>query len=490
MILKELLDGIEVLDLKGSLDIEIGAVETDSRRCSAGSLFIAIGGNAADGHKFIGKAVENGAVAVLYENSGAFEMPAAGNITFVKVPASRRALSKIAANLYGNPSAKMNLVGVTGTNGKTTTATLLYRLFTALGYNCGLISTIANYVGDKCYHTEHTTPDPLELNRLMAEMVQQGCAYCFMEVSSHAISQDRTADLVFKGGIFSNLTHDHLDYHKTFENYRDCKKAFFDNLPENAFALVNKDDRNGLFMIQNCNAHCYTYSCTKMADFRCRLVEETLDGMQLTIDGTSVWTRFIGAHNAYNLLAIYSTAILLGADKDETLTILSGLNAVAGRLEYLRGGQDLTAVVDYAHTPDALENVLKTLREAAKDHYLICVFGCGGDRDRTKRPEMGQIAVKYADRVIVTSDNPRTEKPEDIIADIKAGLDAAMRAKTVFITDRAEAIRSALMFAPEGAVVLVAGKGHEDYQIIGTTKYHFDDKEVIAQVFGSMKENQ
>ena len=490
MILKELLEGIDILDLKGSLDITVEAVETDSRKCGKGSLFVAIGGNAADGHKFIGSAVAGGAVAVVYEDERAFDMAEAGDATCVKVAGSRRALSRIAANLYDNPSAKMNLVGVTGTNGKTTTATLLYRLFTALGYNCGLISTIANYVGEKCYHTEHTTPDPLELNRLMAEMVSSGCAYCFMEVSSHAISQDRTADLVFKGGIFSNLTHDHLDYHKTFENYRDCKKAFFDNLPSDAFALVNKDDRNGLFMIQNCKAKCHTYSCTRMADFRCRLVEETLDGMQLTIDGTDIWTRFIGAHNAYNLLSIYSAAILLGADKDETLTILSGLSAVAGRLEYLRGGQDLTAVVDYAHTPDALENVLKTLKEAAKDNYLICVFGCGGDRDRTKRPEMGQIAAKYADRVVVTSDNPRTENPEDIIADIKAGLDAHMRAKTVFITDRAEAIRSALVFAPEGAVVLVAGKGHEDYQIIGTVKHHFDDKEVISQVFESMKENR
>ncbi len=295
------------------------------------------------------------------------------------------------------------------------------------------------------------------------------------------------AGLKFKGGIFSNLTHDHLDYHKTFAAYRDCKKAFFDSLPDDAFALVNIDDANGEVMVQNCKAHIYRYACTRMADFKCRLMEETMDGMQLTIDGTHVWTRFIGAHNAYNLLAVYAAAMLLGAGKDEVLTLLSAMKAVEGRLEYIKGGDNLTAVVDYAHTPDALENVLKTLRDAARGEYLICVFGCGGDRDKTKRPEMGQIAAKYADRVVVTSDNPRTEQPEDIIADIRAGMSAADRAKSVFITDRAEAIRSALLFAPKGAVILVAGKGHEDYQIIGTVKHHFDDKEVIREAFSSIQ---
>ena len=471
---------IEDIDLQ-----KISAIETDSRKCTPGSLFVAVEGNAADGHKFIPKAIENGARTVVYQNDGAFEKQE--GITYIKVASSRKALAALASEYYDNPSAKLNLVGVTGTNGKTTTATLLYRLFTSMGYACGLISTIANYVGLKRYHTDHTTPDPLELNALLAEMVDAGCAYCFMEVSSHAVSQDRIAGLTFKGGIFSNLTHDHLDYHKTFDNYRDCKKAFFDGLGKEAFALVNIDDANGEVMVQNCKAHIYRYSCRKMADFKCRLIEETMDGMQLVMDGVQVWTRFIGAHNAYNLLAVYSTAILLGADKEETLTRLSAMNAVDGRLEYIKGGENITAVVDYAHTPDALENVLKTLKEAAKGEYLICVFGCGGDRDKTKRPEMGQIAAKYADRVVVTSDNPRTEQPEDIINDIKAGLSTADRAKSVFITDRAEAIRSAILLAPAGAVILVAGKGHEDYQIIGTEKHHFDDKEVIAAVFDSIK---
>ncbi|MBO4557593.1 MAG: UDP-N-acetylmuramoyl-L-alanyl-D-glutamate--2,6-diaminopimelate ligase [Bacteroidales bacterium] len=485
MKLDKLTAGITILEGSAKAQADVTAIETDSRKCTPGSLFVAVEGNAADGHKFIGKAVENGAKVVVYQNDGAFEKT--DGVVYLKVESSRRALSRLAANFYDHPSAKLNLVGVTGTNGKTTTATLLYRLFTSLGYECGLISTIANYIGAKRYHTDHTTPDPLELGELLSEMVAAGCEYCFMEVSSHAISQDRTADLTFKGGIFSNLTHDHLDYHKTFDNYRNCKKAFFDNLPKDAFALVNIDDANGEVMVQNCKAHIYRYSCKKMADFKCRLLEETMDGMQLVMDGVQVWTRFIGAHNAYNLLAVYSAAVLLGADKEEALTAVSAMKAVDGRLEYIKGGADITAVVDYAHTPDALENVLKTLKEAAKGEYLICVFGCGGDRDKTKRPEMGQIAAKYADRVVVTSDNPRTEEPEAIIADIKAGLTAADRAKCVFITDRAEAIRSAIVFAPEHAVILVAGKGHEDYQIIGTMKHHFDDKEVIAEVFNSIK---
>ena len=474
---------LEQIDFK---KLGIKAIETDSRKCTDGSLFIAIEGNAVDGHKFIPKAIENGAKVVVYQNEGAFEKQ--DGITYIQVDSSRKALSYLAAEFYDRPSAKLHLVGVTGTNGKTTTATLLYRLFTALGYNCGLISTIANFIGEKRYHTDHTTPDPLELNALLDEIVASGCAYCFMEVSSHAIDQDRVGDLTFTGGIFSNLTHDHLDYHKTFDNYRNCKKAFFDNLPKDAFALVNIDDANGEVMVQNCKAHIYRYSCKKMADFKCKLMEETMDGMHLSIDGTQVWTRFIGAHNAYNLLAVYSSAVLLGADRQEVLTLLSGMKAVDGRLEYIKGGDNITAVVDYAHTPDALENVLKTLKEAAKGEYLICVFGCGGDRDKTKRPEMGQIAAKYADRVVVTSDNPRTEQPEDIINDIRAGMDTAARSKSVFITDRAEAIRSAILFAPKGAVILVAGKGHEDYQIIGTVKHHFDDKEVIADVFNSIKE--
>ena len=485
MKLEKLLENIEISALAGDRGTEVKDICFDSRKCTPGSLFVAVDGNLSDGHRYIGKAVENGAVAVVYQNpsyDGAIEGVAA-----VRVPDSRAALALMASAFHDNPSSKLTLVGVTGTNGKTTTATLLYELFTQLGYHCGLLSTIVNYIGRRQFPADHTTPDPLELNGLLAEMVDSGCQYCFMEVSSHSIDQERIKGLTFAGGIFSNLTHDHLDYHKTFDNYLRCKKRFFDNLPAGAFALVNIDDRNGSVMVQNTAARIYTYSCGSMADFRCRIMDQTMEGMLLKMDDTQLWTMFIGAHNAHNLLAVYGTAMLLGADKEEVLTIMSKLRAVNGRLEYLRGGNNVTAVVDYAHTPDALENVLKTLRETAKGEYLICVFGCGGDRDKTKRPEMGAIAGKYADRVVVTSDNPRHEDPLAIMADIKAGMDTKVRAKSVFIADRKEAIRSAIMFAPEGGVVLVAGKGHEDYLIIGDEKLHFDDKEVIAEIFDELK---
>ena len=483
MTLTNLITALQPQRVTGNTDIEITGIQFDSRRVSEGNLFVATRGTAVDGHSFIPQCIEKGVAAVVCEE---LPLQQAEGVTYIEVKNSQEALGLLASRWYGEPSKQLTLVGVTGTNGKTTIATLLYKLFSKLGYPCGLLSTVCNYVTDRAVPATHTTPDPLELNALLSEMADAGCEYCFMEVSSHAVSQDRVAALKFRGGIFSNLTHDHLDYHKTFDNYRDCKKAFFDALPKDAFALVNIDDANGEVMVQNCKAHIYRYSCKKMADFRCRLLEETMDGMQLVMDGVQVWTRFIGAHNAYNLLAVYSAAILLGANKEETLTLLSAMKAVDGRLEYIKGGNNITAVVDYAHTPDALENVLKTLKEAAKGEFLICVFGCGGDRDRTKRPEMGQIAAKYADRVVVTSDNPRTEQPEEIIQEIRAGMDTAARAKSVFITDRAEAIRSAILFAPEGAVILVAGKGHEDYQIIGTTKHHFDDKEVISEVFASI----
>ena len=485
MKLEELLKDIEVSAIEGDRSVEVKDICFDSRKCTPGSLFVAVDGNLSDGHRYIAKAVENGAVAVVYQNPEYDGK--AGGATAVRVADSRGALALMASDFYGNPSSKLTLVGVTGTNGKTTTATLLYELFTQLGYHCGLLSTIANYIGRKQLPTDHTTPDPIELNSLLAAMVDSGCQYCFMEVSSHSIDQERIKGLTFAGGIFSNITHDHLDYHKTFDNYLRCKKRFFDNLPASAFALVNIDDRNGSVMVQNTAARVYTYSCGSMADFRCRIMDQTMEGMLLKMDGTQLWTMFIGAHNAHNLLAVYGTAILLGADKDEVLTIMSKLRAVNGRLEYLRGGNNVTAVVDYAHTPDALENVLKTLRETARGEYLICVFGCGGDRDKTKRPEMGAIAGKYADRVVVTSDNPRHENPLDIMNDIKAGMDTKVRAKSVFIADRKEAIRSAIMFAPEGGVVLVAGKGHEDYLIVGDQKMHFDDKEVIAEIFDELK---
>ncbi|MDD2594614.1 MAG: UDP-N-acetylmuramoyl-L-alanyl-D-glutamate--2,6-diaminopimelate ligase [Bacteroidales bacterium] len=477
-----LLQGLTFKESRNSIDIEINSVCFDSRKCTPGSLFIAVNGTQSDGHKFIDKAIENGAVAIVYQD-GEFDFE---HIASIKVENSRKALSQIAANYYDHPSSKLNLVGITGTNGKTTTVTLLYNLFTSLGYCCGLISTIANYIGTEKCATDHTTPDPLEINELMDRMVKKGAEYCFMEVSSHSLDQDRVFGLHFKGGIFSNLTHDHLDYHKTFAEYLRCKKSFFDQLSENAFALTNIDDKNGDVMVQNTVASIYRYSCRTLADFNCKIIEESLDGMLLKLDGVQVWSRFIGNHNAYNLLAVYACARLLGADKDEVLVKMSSLHSVAGRLEYLRGGKDVTAVVDYSHTPDALENALKTLRETGKDNELICVFGCGGNRDKTKRPEMGVIAAKYADKVIVTSDNPRFENPDEIIKDIKDGMDIKARSKSLFITDRREAIRAAIMMAHQGAIILVAGKGHEDYQIIGDVKHHFDDKEVIQQTFDEL----
>ncbi len=482
MLLKKILSGIKVLSINGNNDPEISQICFDSRLCKPGSAFFAVDGNNTDGHRFIESAIKNGASTIIYENGDR----SYDGITSIKVENSRKALSLAAVNYFGNPSSKLNLIGITGTNGKTTTVTLLYRLFTQLGYKCGLLSTIANYICDQKIAADHTTPDPIELNSLINEMVEKGCQYCFMEVSSHSIDQDRVLGLQFRGGIFSNITHDHLDYHKTFDNYLKCKKSFFDNLPSTAFALVNVDDRNGEVMVQNTAAKIYRYSCKKSADFKCRILEETMDGMLLEIDKTQVWTRFIGNHNAYNILAVYASAIIMGAEKETVLQIISSLQSVPGRLEYIRGGKDITAVVDYAHTPDALENVLKTLRETAGKRTLICVFGCGGNRDKTKRPEMGVISAKYADRVIVTSDNPRFEDPDEIIKDIKAGMDSAARSKSLFITDRREAIRSAIMFAPEGAVILVAGKGHEDYQIIGDTKHHFDDKEVLNETFNEL----
>jgi len=481
MKLSEVLKGIECIR-PAAKDCEIEGISFDSRTCQKGWLFVAVNGAEADGHKYIGKAVDNGAVAVIYEEGEHTEESA----VMVKVTSSRKALGLAASNFYGNPSEKIQLVGVTGTNGKSTTVTLLYRLFTDLGYCCGLFSTIVNVIGTREIPADHTTPDPIQLNRLLAEMVECGCQYCFMEISSHSLSQDRVAGLQFRGGIFSNITHDHLDYHKTFAEYLRCKKLFFDNLGSEAFALINIDDRNGEVMVQNTKAAISTYSCKKMADFKARIIEETLDGMQLDIDGHQVWCSFIGAHNAYNLLAVYATAVLLGADKEEVLVKMSALRSVAGRLEYYRGNNDITAFVDYAHTPDGLENVLKTLRETARDRMLICVFGCGGDRDKTKRPEMGQIAAKYADRVVVTSDNPRTEDPLAIIEDIRAGLDAKARAKSIFITDRQEAIRTAIMTAPEGAVILMAGKGHEDYQIIGKEKIDYDERKYVQKIISEL----
>ena len=377
-------------------------------------------------------------------------------------------------------------MGITGTNGKTTTVTLLYRMFTSLGYSCGLLSTIANYVGSRGSEAVNTTSDPLTINSLLNEMVNEGCEYCFMEVSSIGVEQDRVAGLHFKAGIFSNLTHDHLDYHKTFAEYLRCKKLFFDTLPKDAYAITNIDDRNGMVMTQNTKAKIVTYSLRSIADHSCRVVEQSFEGMLLRIDGKEVWTGLIGQHNAYNLLALYTTATTLGADLEETLVAISALKPAPGRLENIRGPKGTSVIIDYAHTPDALENVLGTLRDIAPGHELICVFGCGGDRDKTKRPEMAQVAQKLADKIIVTSDNSRTERTADIMADIKAGMDISGKAKSLFIEDREQAIRTAVMIASEGATILLAGKGHETYQIIGTEKTHFDEKEIVINLTNEM----
>ena len=487
MKIKDIIRDSGTVSVTGNQEAEITSVCSDSRKVSAGSMFIAVKGFASDGHAFIGSAIEKGAAAVVYEEDTGIEATAGGKDTvFIKVESSRHALAVIASNFYGHPSEQLTLVGITGTNGKTTTVTLLYHLFTDLGYHCGLLSTIANYVGNKRTEALNTTSDPITINSLLAEMVEEGCEYCFMEVSSIGVQQERVAGLRFRIGIFSNLTHDHLDYHKTFAEYLRCKKMFFDMLPSDAYAITNIDDRNGMVMVQNTRAGIITYSCKSIADHTCRIIEESFDGMQLRIDGTESWTRLTGQHNAYNILAIYSTAVTLGVSREEALVAISRLAPAPGRLEILRGPKDLSVVIDYAHTPDALENVLTTLRDVAPDRELICLFGCGGDRDKTKRPEMAQVAQRLADRIIVTSDNSRTESTSDIMKDIKAGLDTSGRARSLFIEDREEAIRTAILLAGHGATVLLAGKGHETYQITGTEKRRFDEKEIVSEIFKEM----
>ncbi|MDR0713010.1 MAG: UDP-N-acetylmuramoyl-L-alanyl-D-glutamate--2,6-diaminopimelate ligase [Bacteroidales bacterium] len=482
--LGSIIKNIPVKSLTGNVNIPIKAVCFDSRQATPESLFVAVRGAVADGHRFIPEAIQKGVTAIVCE-----AMPESlhDGVTFAVTDNSVEALGNICADFYDRPSEQLTLVGVTGTNGKTTTATLLYRLFRALGYKTGLISTVAYYVNDEKSEASHTTPDPVRLNGLMQEMVRQGCTYCFMEVSSHSTVQQRIAGLHFAGGIFSNLTHDHLDFHKTFAEYLKAKKKFFDLLPPTAFALVNKDDRNGMVMTQNTRATVKTYGLKNMADFRCRIIEQHLDGMQLQVDGLETWVHFIGEFNAYNLLAVYAAAVLLRQSPQEILTVMSTLTPVDGRFELIRSPNGIVAVVDYAHTPDALENVLKAIhgiiREASKQ--IITVVGCGGDRDKTKRPEMAKIAADMSTRAIFTSDNPRSEDPNDIIADMKAGLDAEDRQKTLFIPDRREAIRTACLMAHPGDVVLVAGKGHETYQIIKGVKSHFDDRETVREIFGT-----
>ena len=483
MKLEELLKKISVKTIEGPADVDIAGVDIDSRKVGPGHLFVAIKGTQTDGHQYIAKAIELGAAAILCE-----DMPAERQtgVTYVQVPSTESAIGPVATTFYGDPTSKLILVGVTGTNGKTTIATLLYNMFRRLGFKCGLLSTVCNYIEDEAVPASHTTPDPIELNQLLSRMVEAGCQYAFMECSSHAIAQQRIGGLKFAGGIFTNLTRDHLDYHKTVENYRNAKKAFFDMLPKGAFAVTNADDKNGMFMVQNTKATVKTYSIRSMADFKARIVECHFEGMYLEVDGHEVGVQFIGKFNVSNLLAVYGAAVMLGQKPEDILLVLSTLKSVAGRLEPIHSPEGYTAVVDYAHTPDALENVLNAIHEVldGKDGRIITVCGAGGNRDKGKRPLMAQEAVKQSDRVIITSDNPRFEEPQDIINDMLAGLDQKQMKKVVSIVDRKEAIRTACMMAQKGDVILIAGKGHEDYQEIKGVKHHFDDREVVREIFG------
>lgn len=485
MTLSELIKNIDTVNITGSTDIEIKGVDIDSRRVAEGHLFVAMKGTQVDGHTFIGKAVAQGAAAIFCE-----DMPAevAEGVTYVQVSSTEDAVGKVATQFYGDPSRKLKLVGVTGTNGKTTIATLLYNMFRKLGYKCGLLSTVCNYIEEEKIPADHTTPDPIELNALLSRMVDAGCEYAFMECSSHAIAQKRIGGLNFTGGIFTNLTRDHLDYHKTFENYRDAKKAFFDGLPKTAFAITNADDKNGMVMVQNTKAKVKTYSVRSMADFKAKILECHFGGMYLEIDGREVGVQFIGKFNVSNLLAVYGAAVMLGQNPENILIAMSTLKSVSGRLDPVHSPLGYTAIVDYAHTPDALENVLKAIHEVLNGKgHVITVCGAGGNRDKGKRPIMAQEAVKQSDKVIITSDNPRFEDPQDIINDMLAGLTPQQMTKVVSIVDRKEAIRTACMLAQKGDVILVAGKGHEDYQEIKGVKHHFDDKEIIRDIFENQK---
>ena len=475
---KDLLDDVRVLKIVGG-NPTISALEYDSRRVESGSCFFAVRGTASDGHNFIPAAIERGASAIVCE-----ELPADINeaVAYVVVEDTNVAMAAMAAAYYDHPTEELKLVGVTGTNGKTTTATLLYDMFMAMGYKAGLISTVIYRIGERSVASTHTTPDAIRLNAMMREMVNEGCDYCFMEVSSHAAAQHRIDYLHFTGALFTNLTHDHLDYHGTYKEYIRAKKSFFDNLAPEAWAVVNADDRNGEVMLQNCKARGYRLSLRSMADYRTKIVEMHTDGMELILDGKEVWVKFTGKFNAYNLTTVYAAATLLGIDSTEVLTTLSMLTPVSGRFETITASDRTMAIVDYAHTPDALENVLQTIEEIrTAQQQLFVVCGCGGDRDKTKRPEMAKIAVEHATTAIFTSDNPRTENPEAILDDMVAGVAGATN--YLRISDRREAIRTATMLAKSGDIILIAGKGHEDYQIIGTEKHHFDDREEVRKAF-------
>ena len=483
MKLSEVLKKVTPLEVRGDINVDITGVNIDSRKIKKGDLFIAVKGTQTDGHAYIEKALGLGATAVLVCNPIPETVPE--GVTYIRVADTEDAAGKVATQYYGDPTARLKLVGVTGTNGKTTIATLLYHLFRGFGYKCGLCSTVCNYIDGEEIPTEHTTPDPIVLNQLLGRMADEGCEYAFMECSSHAIHQKRIGGLQFAGGIFTNLTRDHLDYHKTFDNYRDAKKMFFDNLPKGAFAITNADDKNGMIMVQNTKATVRTYSTRTAADYKGRIIEESIEGMLLDMDGREVSVRFVGRFNVSNLLAVYGAALMLGHEPLEVLSVLSSLHPVNGRFETIRSPKGFSAVVDYAHTPDALENVLTSIREILHDKgHIITVCGAGGNRDKGKRPLMAQEAANLSDRVIITSDNPRFEEPQAIIDDMLAGLDADQMQKVLSIVDRREAIRAAAMMAQPGDVILVAGKGHEPYQDVQGVKHHFDDHEEIRKAFG------
>ena len=482
MKLQQLTETTHPIQITGVENPEVTGIEIDSRRITAGNAFVAIRGTQADGHSFIPKAIELGASVIICET---LPETLAEGVTYVQYKNTEEVVGPLATHFYGDPTKRMKLVGVTGTNGKTTIATLLWKIFRSLGHRVGLCSTVCNYIDDEPVPTECTTPDPITLNRLLGQMADSGCEYAFMEVSSHSVAQHRIGGLTFAGGIFTNLTRDHLDYHKTFENYRDAKKGFFDMLPKGTFAVTNADDKNGLFMTQNTKAEVKSYSLRSAADYKARILEESFDGMNLEMDGREVFVQFVGRFNVSNLLAVYGAARMLGCSQEETLIALSAMKPVNGRFEAIRSQNNVTAIVDYAHTPDALVNVLTTINDVLQgkgECWTVC--GAGGNRDKGKRPLMAQESVKHSDRVIITSDNPRFEEPQDIINEMLAGLDEEQKRKVISIVDRKEAIRTACMMARPGDVILVAGKGHEDYQIIKGVKYHFDDHEVIREAFG------
>lgn len=483
-ILKDILYKASITSSSGNTGIEIFSIEFDSRRVKQGTAFVAVKGTQADGHEFIDKAVKQGATAIVCEKLPDF---LAENVTYIEVKDSAYALGIMASNFYGNPSAKIKIVAVTGTNGKTTSVTLLFQLFRNLGYNVGLLSTVTNKINEREIPSTHTTPDPLKLNELLSEMVKEGCTHAFMEASSHAIVQHRISGLTFAGAIFTNITHDHLDYHGTFDSYIEAKKRLFDNLPSTAFALVNVDDKRGLVMLQNTKADKKTFALKTVCDFKGKVLSNTIHGLEMEVNGQQVWFKLIGDFNAYNLLGVYAAAVLLGEDPNEVLTALSELYSAPGRFEQMVSDTKIIGIVDYAHTPDALQNVLETIRELKEDKKVITVVGCGGNRDAAKRPIMADIAAKLSDKVILTSDNPRNEKPEDILNEMVKGVKATDKKKVDTILDRQEAIEKAISLANSGDIILVAGKGHETYQEIQGVKYPFDDRKVLAETFKKLK---